>query len=140
MKKEQSETSPQEVSFEKQLYPDDGGLTRDTGLMDLQSQFPFLPISPSLSSANSIWVPSDTCKEIRIPENARMMRVSFAGNAQVYIGRSQFRVVDSTYSHLEGDGIIVLKDPEWRYCAGMRSIWVMVSQASLVSVEYFVQL
>lgn len=124
----------------EQLIEDTQSLSRDQDLIDLQSQFPFLPISPKLGSANTVWIPSDTATEIRIPQRARMMQISWAGNAQILMAASSFKLADSTYSKLDGSGVIVLRDVQWRYCRGMSSVWVMVSQASLVSVEFFVQL
>lgn len=124
----------------EQLVEDSQSLSRDQDLIDLQSQFPFLPIAPKIGSANTVWVPSDTATEIRIPQRARMMQVSWAGNAQILMAASSFKLADSTYSKLDGSGVIVLRDVQWRYCRGMSSVWVMASQASLVSVEFFVQL
>ena len=126
-----------DATFVNNLINEQSG---DQDLRDLQAKFQFLPISPALGASVTQWIPANTVKEFHIPSRAKMMRITWAGNMQVYLGRSAFNTPDSTFTDQQGSGIVMVRDVGWRFCVGMRSVWLMGTQAGLVSVEYFVQL
>lgn len=108
-------------------------------LRDLQAQFPFLPIDPPIGNSQTKYLPAGTCVEFPIPPNAKMFRISSAGNLQILMARSSFQKPDSSYSELSGGGIIVMASPQWRFAHGTMGIWLMALQEGFASVEYYIE-